>query len=56
MLQSQTVWSGHLGQKVGLDSEACGLGRNQHFWYGHGSGPLVGALENHVPDQAGRVP
>lgn len=55
MLQSQTVWSGHPGQKVGPDSEAYVLERSLHFWSGHGAVPLVGALVNHVPDQAGRV-
>lgn len=55
MLQSQTVWSGHPGQKVGPDSEACGQGRSRRFWSGHGAVPLVGALGNHVPDQVGRV-
>ena len=56
MLQSQTVWSGHPGQEEGPDSEVCGLGRSQRFWSGHGAASLAGALENHDPNRAGRVP
>lgn len=55
MLQSQRVWSGHLGLEVVPDSEVCVQVKIQRFLSGRVAGPSSGALETHALNQAARA-